>query len=938
MELAYREQPLTEPVLLKVGLQGLCVHFFGILVASLTLVWFLPQFGLLSLLALSAVIVAAVFAGILKSGDVSPLRMLLAVVVPPLGTLFLYGFAAFMHYSTMASILFGLLAIAATSVLGVEPFRFFADWLLTHPRLRPESRQHTKLSLTVAIAKTYSLSLGMTTLIVILGMINNSLAIIVGILACAFLAIGFSPLDAKKFDLTNLFQYAIRLLSYFLLYGDNQSGAAGIWYPRMSSFRRHWIFVGVLVPNVLMLTAATSAFALWDFPFVRSTLVEIFKEGLKNESTTRSLMSLTPAVDWKPYLESQIEPESHEEFDIESRRWKRVTPTVAKFDLDKFARNTLDGSPYLWVVILTMGITQGKHLLIWILVLSIVFGTIFTGLFFLACFRPLLKAVYLFENDVVEKLDDDGRPVWQWYVDRMRSSTHVAQTESGRLREADHLFWGISAIADFPVLLHKRLMEEHCYIVGQTGSGKTSLGIMPLLMQMIRGTMPPPSLKSTANQPAALTAKPSEPSTSRPPSASDWTPIVILDLKGDPALFHTIKAEAEARGQEFRFFTPERGLATHVFNPFSNFSTENRTLVQLCQLILDALGLNHGEGYGRSYFTRQNREALFDALNTAPAPKTFKELSDVLKSFRGRPAYPDIFELVSTIHALTQYPQLETIEPISDPDKAIHMPTVLERRQVVYFWLPAAIESITVREIGKLALFSLLNASIDRQRSGAEQHRVYLVIDEFQRLAGENFRIILEQARSFGLSVVMANQTMADLNTPSFDLRPTVRTNARVKLHFGVTDPLEIEEISKLSGQELARVHNYSYRGVSPYGQSSRGWSEQFKNRFLISDILGVTDHPRRCILHVTRGSGYSQFGGLPTFVDCFHPLTKEQYDVRSNTPWPVFDPSKGLTTSEVDVSDIERQRNRTLVQEQEDILKSLFEKADGKFRERPQK
>lgn len=481
-------------------------------------------------------------------------------------------------------------------------------------------------------------------------------------------------------------------------------------------------------------------------------------------------------------------------------------------------------------------------------------------------------------------------------------------------------------MADFPVLLHKRLLEEHCYIVGQTGSGKTSLGIMPLLMQMLRGTMPSPI--------------PNLPATSPPAPSSDLTPIVILDLKGDPALFHTIKAEAEARGQEFRFFTPERGLATHVFNPFSNFSTENRTLIQLCQLILDALGLNHGEGYGRSYFTRQNREALFDALNTQPAPKTFQELSDVLKTFRGRPAYPDIFELVSTIHALTQYPQLETIEPVSRPDQAIHMPTVLERRQVVYFWLPAAIESITVREIGKLALFSLLSAAIDRQRSGATQHRVFLVIDEFQRLVGDNFRIILEQARSFGLSVIMANQTMADLNTPTFDLRPTVRTNARVKISFGITDPSEIEELSKLSGQEIARLRTYSFSRSFASGSTNRtrGWAEHFKNRFLVSDILGVTDHPRRCILHVTRGSGYSQFAGLPTMVDCFHPLTKAEYDLRCNAPWPVFEPDKGQITSDSDMSEIDRQRNRTLVQEQEDVLKNLFEKADGKFRAKTQK
>ena len=30
-----------------------------------------------------------------------------------------------------------------------------------------------------------------------------------------------------------------------------------------------------------------------------------------------------------------------------------------------------------------------------------------------------------------------------------------------------------------PLLLHERILSEHCYIVGPSGSGKTSLGIMP---------------------------------------------------------------------------------------------------------------------------------------------------------------------------------------------------------------------------------------------------------------------------------------------------------------------------------------------------------------------------------------------------------------------------------------------------------------------------
>jgi hypothetical protein len=45
-------------------------------------------------------------------------------------------------------------------------------------------------------------------------------------------------------------------------------------------------------------------------------------------------------------------------------------------------------------------------------------------------------------------------------------------------------------------------------------------------------------------------------------------PTVILDLKGDPALFHTVKKETEARGQKFDVHT---GTSKSVLLPRDNF-------------------------------------------------------------------------------------------------------------------------------------------------------------------------------------------------------------------------------------------------------------------------------------------------------------------------------------------------------------------------------
>ena len=45
--------------------------------------------------------------------------------------------------------------------------------------------------------------------------------------------------------------------------------------------------------------------------------------------------------------------------------------------------------------------------------------------------------------------------------------------------------WGKTQPAT--LMLHEKILAEHCYIVGPSGSGKSSLGIMPLLIQLMQG-------------------------------------------------------------------------------------------------------------------------------------------------------------------------------------------------------------------------------------------------------------------------------------------------------------------------------------------------------------------------------------------------------------------------------------------------------------------
>ena len=220
---------------------------------------------------------------------------------------------------------------------------------------------------------------------------------------------------------------------------------------------------------------------------------------------------------------------------------------------------------------------------------------------------------------------------------------------------------------------------------------------------------------------------------------------------------------------------------------------------QLCQLILDALSLNHGKGYGRSYYTERSRHLLSLTLKRHPRIASFEELHAALRStvsgIRDTRAKNDAFELLSVIEMLTEYTQLVTgpDEDLSNAENVIFMPRVIREREVVYFWLPAAMESISVGEIGKLVLFNLRVAAQDWKRHHPDDPRqIGLYVDEAQHIVGENVRGVLQDARSFGISTVLANQSLKDLRSPTgFDLAPSVMTNTRVKFFF--TAPVEGE-------------------------------------------------------------------------------------------------------------------------------------------------
>ena len=74
-------------------------------------------------------------------------------------------------------------------------------------------------------------------------------------------------------------------------------------------------------------------------------------------------------------------------------------------------------------------------------------------------------------------------------------------------------------------------------------------------------------------------------------------------------------------------------------------------------------------------------------------------------------------------------------------------------------------------------------------------------------------------------------------------------------------------------------------------GRQRESFSES-RNEFIgprltKNDIKLVTDDDRKNIIQLTRGAGYSQYGGMPLVVESDFHITKDEYERRRDSPWP---------------------------------------------------
>lgn len=457
---------------------------------------------------------------------------------------------------------------------------------------------------------------------------------------------------------------------------------------------------------------------------------------------------------------------------------------------------------------------------------------------------------------------------WAISVDRMLNSRDR--------KEREHVLLGRAIFGDYPVLLHKPLLYQHAHLVGDSGSRKTSLGIAPLMAQLL--------------------------------AAQDCS-VIVLDLKGDRSLFETARLEADWAQADFRWFSLEAEQSSHVFNPIEQSHFQRLTPHQQTQIVLEGLSLNYGDAYGRGYYSAMNEVVLLNLARHYRTP-SFRNLHGLLADKNAYATIGNIKDWDKAQHLSALVDRLASVyslnvtaaELANRPAALaarIDMGELLSKPQVAYFSLRTPVEPLAAPAVAKLAMHSIFAASAHRLPN--QKMRVYVIIDEFQQVISESIQNVLEMARGNSVHFIVAHQNIGQLNRKGVDVRATVSSCTAVKQFFRASDLVTIKQLEELSGEGMFETLSWEQalpRNLGPDHDDAFSphrallgaveVSETIGNRLERNTVIDVSAAPNTSFVSFTEGSHFTQFSGYVTPVISDYHISLTEYDERNDAAWPV--------------------------------------------------
>jgi hypothetical protein len=463
--------------------------------------------------------------------------------------------------------------------------------------------------------------------------------------------------------------------------------------------------------------------------------------------------------------------------------------------------------------------------------------------------------------------------LWNSSVDRLFRSGHDDLE--------GHMFLGMRYYGGTPFLIPVKRDNPHIWVMGGTGTGKTTRVLAPLIAQYI-----------------ALGHS-----------------VVVLDPKPDKALFESCWFECDYQGIPFRYICITPGRWSYTFPPLAQSHAAAQTIASRAETWIQSLNLDYGVQYGGSYFTA-TEEALCIALLTlfpeSRSPEEIARLFDnpaVLRRHLGERGWTDSSHIRSVLAKLAGVTPLNVTPNTPGVtkqvlDAAIDMRQPFYTPQVIYFALDSAQLRTSTRATLGLGFYNLLAAA--KHVGSKPDVPVVCVVDEAQETIGPNLSILLEQARSMGIQLILSHQNLSQLRKHDTDYQGTFEENTGLQIVFNPVSRSVREWMEATSGNQVYTDVKWSQDLLPGLDlRSSESFHPRLARRsgFLdfpelhVSERIGpvwdrtelmqLSAEPGVAWVRITRDQGFSRDGGQWVPVRTLYHIDGDTFDVRRFSPWP---------------------------------------------------
>lgn len=326
---------------------------------------------------------------------------------------------------------------------------------------------------------------------------------------------------------------------------------------------------------------------------------------------------------------------------------------------------------------------------------------------------------------------------------------------------------------------------------------------------------------------------------------------LVEDIKGLLAFFYQEKKDYSFLSEKIVLIEPTDPDLTVTFNPLEKLP--NISIPEQAGELISAFKRIWSDSWGvrMEDLLRNSLIALGEAdLSLCEIPlfltrRNFRR--EVLKKVN-HPITQDYFNRFDT---MTDRSQISWIEPVmnkinaffsddrirqifSSTKSSFNLRQVMDQKKILLINLDKGKLKGSSDLLGSLLMAKIQMAAFSRSNIPQNKRKpFYLYIDEFQDFANDSFSVILSEARKYGLSIIMAHQTLSQIST---ELRNLILGNTGIQVYFRINRhdaQLLAKEAFEYSGFELKKVslHGNKYWSLGEEWEKHIGELQSLSSR-----------------------------------------------------------------------------------------------------------